>query len=268
MATKPRVTRKWIELDYNTAGSLRAEDIYYNQSTTVKEVLDAAVINSGFPPDEDNIPIWSSSTGENTVRDSGMYFNDTGSLTLDTHSIPNDYIVYNAITYAPFIPIIGSNTISGDLIPVNGDEYDLGEDGICWDNIYTNNLHTKNIFATSAVFLYTENIGLSANYAVLNTNETGAPSENAGVKVNRGTSTDSIVNWNEATDKWEAGIEGSTENIVLTSDLQPLTTNITTNATDISAINAFIANGWSGTFNTSAANLTVTVVSGLITDVS
>ena len=78
--------------------------------------------------------------------------------------------------------------------------------------------------ATSAVFVETEHIGLSANYINLNTNETGTPSQDAGVSVIRGTSNNSVLNWNETTDRWEAGICGSLQNIVLSSDL-PISNN-------------------------------------------
>ena len=47
------------------------------------------------------------------------------------------------------------------------------------------------------------------NIFVLNSNVTGTPSTNAGIEIERGTSLNATLLWNESTDKWSAGIAGS-----------------------------------------------------------
>jgi hypothetical protein len=49
----------------------------------------------------------------------------------------------------------------------------------------------------------TETINLADNNIVLNSNHTGAPTENAGITVERGTEADKVFQWNETTDLWE-----------------------------------------------------------------
>ncbi len=49
----------------------------------------------------------------------------------------------------------------------------------------------------------TEIINLADNNIVLNSNHTGAPTENAGITVERGNETDKVFQWNETTDLWE-----------------------------------------------------------------
>jgi hypothetical protein len=49
----------------------------------------------------------------------------------------------------------------------------------------------------------TETINLADNNIVLNSNHSGAPSQNAGITVNRGSSTDKVFQWNETSDYWE-----------------------------------------------------------------
>ena len=56
----------------------------------------------------------------------------------------------------------------------------------------------------------TETIKLADNLIELNSNETGAPSENAGIEVNRGTSANVDFRWNEGTDVWELTLDGTT----------------------------------------------------------
>jgi len=56
----------------------------------------------------------------------------------------------------------------------------------------------------------TETINLADNIVTLNSNETGTPSQNAGIEVERGTSTNRSLIWNESTDQWEFTNDGTT----------------------------------------------------------
>lgn len=48
-------------------------------------------------------------------------------------------------------------------------------------------------------------LSVADNIFVLNTDVTGTPTENAGMEVERGTSTNVAVRWNETTDRWQIG---------------------------------------------------------------
>jgi hypothetical protein len=56
----------------------------------------------------------------------------------------------------------------------------------------------------------TETLTVDDNIIVLNNNATGAPSEDAGIEVERGSSTNVAIRWNETTDKWQFTNDGST----------------------------------------------------------
>ena len=56
----------------------------------------------------------------------------------------------------------------------------------------------------------TETLTLADNIITLNSNETGTPSENAGIEVERGTVANTAIRWNETTDRWEFTNDGST----------------------------------------------------------
>jgi hypothetical protein len=51
----------------------------------------------------------------------------------------------------------------------------------------------------------TETINLADNTIILNSNHTGSPTENAGIEINRGDSTNKTLLWNETDDKWTVG---------------------------------------------------------------
>src|SRR5210317_1075905 len=50
-------------------------------------------------------------------------------------------------------------------------------------------------------------IEITNNTITLNSNETGTPSQDGGIEIERGTSTNKTLVWNETTDKWTVGSE-------------------------------------------------------------
>lgn len=64
--------------------------------------------------------------------------------------------------------------------------------------------------------LNTETLTINDNIIVLNNNVTGAPSENAGIEIERGSSTNVLLRWNETTDVWELTVDGSTYSPIVT----------------------------------------------------
>ena len=54
-----------------------------------------------------------------------------------------------------------------------------------------------------------ETVLIEDNIIVLNSNETGTASANAGIEVERGTGTNVSLRWNESTDVWEYTTDGS-----------------------------------------------------------
>ena len=69
---------------------------------------------------------------------------------------------------------------------------------------------TNLIVSGTSTTINTETIALADNIITLNSNATGSPSENSGIEVERGDSTNVILRWNESTDRWEFTNDGST----------------------------------------------------------
>ena len=61
-------------------------------------------------------------------------------------------------------------------------------------------------------------VNIGDAFITLNSDETGTPSQNAGIEVERGTSTNVALRWNESTDKWEITTDGTTYNAISTAD--------------------------------------------------
>ena len=89
----------------------------------------------------------------------------------------------------------------------------------------------------------TETLTVDDNIIVLNNNVTSTPSENAGIEVERGTSANVSVRWNETSDKWEVTNDGTNYgDIVSTYDTGTVSTAmiasdaVTTNKINDSAV--------------------------------
>lgn len=86
-------------------------------------------------------------------------------------------------------------------LDVNGTGHFSGAVTIQGNLTVSGNQTTKN----SEVVLIEDNI------ITLNSNETGTPSEDSGIEVERGTSTNAILYWDESTDRWSQRLAGGTE---------------------------------------------------------
>ena len=66
--------------------------------------------------------------------------------------------------------------------------------------------------------LNTDNLAVEDNLITLNSNVTGAPVLNAGIEVERGTSLNTAIRWNETDDKWEVSEDGTTYSPIVNQD--------------------------------------------------
>ena len=64
----------------------------------------------------------------------------------------------------------------------------------------------------------TAEILLEDNIITLNSGEAGTPSTNAGIEIERGTSTNTVLRWNESNDKWETTNDGTNYYAIVTTD--------------------------------------------------
>jgi hypothetical protein len=76
---------------------------------------------------------------------------------------------------------------------------------------FTNDLTVQGnlVVSGTTTTVNTEEVSIADNIIVLNSDESGAPSQNAGIEVERGTSDNVQLRWNEASDQWEFSNDGS-----------------------------------------------------------
>lgn len=158
----------------------------------------------------------------------GTTLNLTGTVfSVATGGIGTAQIATGAVT-APKLSGIGNGT-SGQLLESDG------AGGFAWTNPVDNDVNTTNltnrlaqidpvigtgsgtvtingnfIVSGTTTTIDTVNLAVSDNIVVLNTDVTGAPSQDAGIEVERGTSTNTALRWNETTDRWQFTNNGTT----------------------------------------------------------
>lgn len=64
----------------------------------------------------------------------------------------------------------------------------------------------------------TQELNIADNNIVLNSDLTTAPTQNAGIEIERGNQTNVNLRWNETTDKWQITNDGATYNDIATAD--------------------------------------------------
>lgn len=127
-----------------------------------------------------------------------------------------------------FIPADFSDltSVASNILPTTTNTYDIGSSTKVWNNIWASTGNIDNltvsgdlIVSGSVTTIDTTNLTISDNIIVLNNDVTGTPTEDAGLEIERGTSTNVSIAWNESTDRWTFTNDGTTYyNLIVDSD--------------------------------------------------
>lgn len=97
------------------------------------------------------------------------------------------------------------------------------------DSAY-NNLRVNNLFVEGTqTTINSETLSIADNTVVLNSNVTGTPTEDGGVEIERGTSTNAQMLWSESLDYWTAGLAGSLKRVALSYSLNFTSASLVSN---------------------------------------
>ncbi len=128
---------------------------------------------------------------------------------------------------------------NGDILPEmtgatgNVSIHDVGGATKRFDNIYADKLDLSGdvlisgnlTVAGTTTQINTETLTVDDNILVLNNNVTGTPTEDAGIEIERGTSTSAQILWDESADLWKAG-EWSALRAIATREDAPTDTGV------------------------------------------
>jgi hypothetical protein len=181
-------------------------DLTYDDANTGSLTIDAEIATTS------NRGVASFADADFTVTDGAVVIKNVNLATQTT----GNYIATIAGTENEI-------TVSG-----SGTENSAVTIGLPDDVSITNNLTVGgNLTVNGTVTaVNTETTTLNDNIIVLNNNETGTPSQNAGIEVERGTSANVSVVWNESSDQWTLTNDGTNYHEVV----RKWKSNITTTA--------------------------------------
>ena len=113
----------------------------------------------------------------------------------------------------------------------------------------------------TTTYVNTSVLNVSDNIVTLNADVPSgtAPTENAGIEINRGSSANVFLRWNESADNWEITKDGSTyANLVIVTELSSYqtTAGLSANVATLTSNNASNFNGQAASFYANATNLT------------
>ena len=219
------IVRNQIENGATTTAP--SENMVYGLSGTLRPLIDQAlgrdlqsVTNSG------NSTSNGINIGGNLVVSGNTIL---GSDASDSVTVKAGPLVLEAATGAVDALIFGAND-ANKVSVYKSDPTVLRIDG---GLIITGNLTVQGTTTT----IESNTVSVGDSIIVLNNDFTGvAPSENAGIEIERGTQTNTSLLWNEGTDRWTFTNDGSTYfNLPVTSDLtlDATTTNGASTANDV-----------------------------------
>lgn len=265
-------TARTITLDGDLSGSVSIDG---SANVTLNATVKANSVALGTDTSGDYVQSVSAGTGVTVTGGTGE------------GSTPSIAIGQNVATTAnpTFAGVTGGNVQVG----VTGDnEIDTDEGNLTIDSAGGTTTLDDNVIVTgdltvqgTTTTVSTETLLVADNIITLNSNVTGSPTENAGIEIERGTSANVELRWNETNDTWEATRDGSTfANLVLVGDDIPTSdiTNFTEDVQDVVGGMVSGSNSLSATYNDGAGTLSLDTTlattsylsktSGLAVDVS
>lgn len=168
-----------------------------------------------------NVTITSAASGEFLKWNGTAWVNDAIDLGTDT---TGNYVA--TVTGGTGVSSTAATTGEGTTHTLS-----IGQAVATNSNVTFNNLTVAGDLTVSGstTSINTEILTVNDNVVVLNNNVTSAPTENAGIEVERGSSTNVVLRWNETSDKWELTNDGSTYADIATetyaASLTPATLN-------------------------------------------
>jgi hypothetical protein len=221
--------------NFSASGDLTAPNVSFNGGAAVDLVTTLATVNS-------NVGSFGGTTAipSFTVNAKGLITAASEVVISSTLDIAADSGTDNGVLIGTDTLTVSGGTgvttsVAGDTITI-----DIGQAVATTSNVTFNNVTVNGTLAsddiTAATMTASGHVVVQGNLTVngttttvnsntvaigdsimtLNTDETGTPSENAGFEIERGTSTNVSLLWNEGTDYWQIS-DGSTTSKIMTA---------------------------------------------------
>ena len=220
--------------NFSASGDLTAPNVSFNGGGAVDLVTTLATVNS-------NVGQFGTTTAIPvvTVNAKGLVTAVSTAAIVTSWNLDADTGTTNAVAGGETLTLAGgtgvATSVSGNTVT-----FDIGQAVATTSNVTFNNVAVNGTLSsddiTAATMTASGHVVVQGNLTVngttttvnsntvaigdsimtLNTDETGTPSENAGFEIERGTSTNVSLLWNEGTDYWQIS-DGSTTSKIMTA---------------------------------------------------
>ena len=221
--------------NFSASGDLTAPNVSFTGASGVNLVTTLATVNSnvGSFGGTTAIPVFTVNAKGLVTAASTVAISSTLDIAADSGTDNGVLIGTDTLTVSGGTGV--ATSVSGDTITI-----DIGQAVATTSNVTFNNVSVNGTLAsddiTAATMTASGHVVVQGNLTVngttttvnsntvaigdsimtLNNDETGTPSENAGFEIERGTSTNVSLLWNEGTDYWQIS-DGSTTSKIMTA---------------------------------------------------
>ena len=153
----------------------------------------------------------------------GYELNELHDVNISNTLAAGDFLKYNGSLWVNGPITLGTDTTGNYIATITGTANEItvtgsgSESATVTLSLPANVTIANNLTVTgdltvngNTTTLNTANLNVEDNFVLLNSGVTGSPTLNAGIEVERGTSTNVAIRWNETTDKWEFTVDGTT----------------------------------------------------------
>ena len=248
-----------------------------NNSNTVTVTMDNTAVTAGSYGSTTAIPTFTvdaqgrlTAAGTAAITAGFTLAGDSGSSGIangDTATVSGGTGVTTAVSGDEVTVSIGQAVATTSNVTFNNVQVDgtLSSDDITAANVTTsgNVIVTGNLTVNGTTTTVNSNtVAIGDNIIVLNSDETGTPSQNAGIEIERGTATNVLIRWNETTDRFQFTNDGSTYfNIPLSTEYDKYTSFTVSDGSNTTAITSAATL----TFAAAGGGLSVAESSGTVT---
>jgi hypothetical protein len=221
--------------NFSASGDLTAPNVSFNGGGAVDLVTTLATVNSnvGSFGGTTAIPVLTVNAKGLVTAASTVAISSTLDIAADTGTDNGVLVGTDTLTVSGGTGV--ATSVSGDTITI-----DIGQAVATTSNVTFNNVTVDGTLTSDDITAATmtasghvvvqgnltvngttttvnsNTVAIGDSIMVLNNDETGTPSENAGFEVERGTATNVSVLWNEGTDYWQIN-DGSTTSKIMTA---------------------------------------------------